>query len=245
MKTVLSLRKVCATSGCVCLLRHLSDTGGGLCRSMDFAGPDLAWARSGYVHRLALLASLVLVGFGCTAKRGATAPAAVVTLPSGAVLNQSGDAQAPASVSTTNTTTSTPVAAGTTVTIDPQKPGLFTFTLAKDGLIKTETRTEKAEAPRAFTPPAPPTLQDESEAKLLIYYRIGVVVGIAAGLFGLVRDYQLLMIGGGIVAAACLAALFIQKHPVLTALIGGGAALAVVGPALWHFHLKHLQLKQP
>jgi len=78
-----------------------------------------------------------------------------------------------------------------------------------------------------------------------IWFWIGTLVGLAAGIFGLVRGWDLIMYGGGAIAAACLFAIFVQNYPWILAIIGIGAALAVAGPYLWHTKVKHLQGQTP
>lgn len=188
------------------------------------------------------MVGFTLVTAGCgLVHRVVTPPAATVTLAGGAGLTQTGDAQTPAKVTSDTTVSTVPVPAGSTVIVDEKKPGVISVLLAGQSEIKTQARKETAEAPQAFKPAAPPTPSEEADGKATLYYRIGVALGIAVGAFGLVRGWDLMMYGGGIVAAACLAALFFQKHPVITALIGAGVAVAVVGPILWHTKLKHLE----
>lgn len=69
------------------------------------------------------------------------------------------------------------------------------------------------------------------------------MVGLAVGLFGLVRGWDFVMYGGGAVAGACAFALFIQAHPLVFVVIGIGVALKIVGPLLWHTKLKHHENK--
>lgn len=178
-------------------------------------------------------------------KKLAQPPAATITLPSGAAVTQTGDAQKPASVSTDTTTTTLPLPAGTEFVFDQKLPGVVTLRLSHDSALTTETKTEKAEAPQAFTPPAPPGPVELAAGKARLFYGGGLVVGLALGLFGLVRGWDMIMYGGGAVAAACGFAIFAQSHPVLIGIIGAGAALAVAGPALWHLKLKQLEPKQP
>lgn len=172
-------------------------------------------------------------------------PAATIMLPSGAAVTQSGDAQKPASVSTATTTTTLPLPSGTEFVFDQKLPGVVTLRLSHDSALTTETKTEKAEAPQAFTPPLPPSPTEQGQARVHMYFWVALVAGVAAAIFGLVRGWDMVMYGGGAVAAACGFAIFAQSHPVLIGIIGAGAALAVAGPALWHLKLKALEPKQP
>jgi hypothetical protein len=69
-------------------------------------------------------------------------------------------------------------------------------------------------------------------------YRIALIVGIAAAIFGLVRNWDLVMWGGAAMAGAAACGLFVQRHPVLFAVIGGGLALGIAGVLIWHLRLK-------
>lgn len=192
-----------------------------------------------------ILLWLSMAGCSLIPTRTSKSPTATINLPSGGGFTQTGDAQKPASVATTVTTSSLPVPAASSVTLDEKKPGILTFQLAAQSELKTETRTEKAEAPQAFTPPAPPSPKDEAAGKLKLWLGIGSVVGLAAGLFGLVRGWNFVMIGGGAVSAACLFGIFVEAHPALFAVIGIGAALAAVGPVIWHTVHKDNPLVNP
>lgn len=192
-----------------------------------------------------LIPLLCLLLPGCAALRPKPKPpAATVTTAAGTILTQTGDAQVPASVSTKTTTQSMTLPTGTLVWQNREKD-LIQYQLARDTPLTTTVRAEEAKAPQSFTPPAPPTPAEEADGKAVLYYRIGVVVGIAAALFGLVRDYTMVMVGGGCVAGACLFGLFVKSHPALLVIIGLGVALKFVGPILWHTQLKHLPAKTP
>ena len=127
--------------------------------------------------------------------------------------------------------------------------GEIKYRLDVPAVLAAETKVEQATAPAAFTPPAAPTVKEEAEAKAdywtIIGYRVGVFVGIAAAIFGVTRNWPMVMWGGISVAGACLAGLFIKSHPVLLVFIGAGVLLKVVGPLLWHTKLKHLQPSEP
>lgn len=197
------------------------------------------------IHRLALFL-VFLVTTGCQLlPRGVTAPAAELTLAGGARLKQNGSAESPAKVTSDTTTTTVPVPAGSTVTTDEKKPGIVTVTLAGQTEIKTEARKETAEAPKAFTPPAPPSPSEIATARAAGWFWAGICGGVAGGLFGLVRGWDLLMYGGAAIAAGCALGLFVQQHPLVLVLIGCGVAAAVIGPTLWHLKLKHLEPKSP
>lgn len=191
-------------------------------------------------------ALLLLVGVsGCSSlRRHATPPKAAIALTGGASIQQSGDAQVPAKLAVTSSARSLPLPAGSDIIFD-EKLGTFTLHLSHESTLKTETREEKAEAPQAFTPPAPPTPADEAAGKLHVWYGIGLVVGIAAGLFGLVRGWNMVMYGGACVAGGCALALFVQQNPLVFVLIGVGLLLKIAGPVLWHTVAKKLPPDAP
>jgi hypothetical protein len=96
----------------------------------------------------------------------------------------------------------------------------------------------------AFTPDKPPTIGEEKSAQAdywtTLGLRVGIAVGAALAIFGLVRGWDMVMYGGAAISGACLFGLFVQKHPTLLLIIGLGAALVVVGPIIWHTKLKRL-----
>lgn len=181
----------------------------------------------------------MLVLAGCMTARKAISPIAKLVTPSGATVSQTGDAKTPAKVETNTSTRTVPLPAGTRIVFD-EKLGTVTLQLSQDSTLRTQTTIEKAEAPQAFTPPAPPTPQEEVAGKVHGWFWVGLVIGVAAGLFGLVRGWDFVMYGGLTVAAACAFALFVQAHPLVFVLIGLGVALKFVGPILWHTKLKHI-----
>lgn len=192
--------------------------------------------------RAVLLGSCACAGVflsGCATFRKAVAPRATLSLSGGGKLEQSGDAQVPAKLAVSTSTNTLPLPSGSDLVFD-QKLGTLTLRLSHDSTLKTETREEKAEAPQAFTPPAPPTPKEEASGRMHIWFSIGLVIGVAAGLFGLVRGWDMVMYGGACVAGACAFALFVETNPIVFILIGVGLALKVAGPTLWHSILKKL-----
>lgn len=163
----------------------------------------------------------------------------------------SGDAQVPAKVDTKKTDTVLPIPEGSTFVFN-EKLGTLTMTLAKATQM-TLNRTETAiEGPKSFTPDKGATIGEEKSAQAdywtLLGLRAGVALGMAVAIFGLVRHWDLLMYGGGAVAAACLFGLFVEKHPLILIFIGLGVGACVIGPTIWHLKLKNIQptaLAQP
>lgn len=182
---------------------------------------------------------------GCSWLPKVHPPKATITTPSGAVMSQTGDAQIPAKVSVNSAVTTIPLPAGTALSVDPQKPGQVEMKLSAPTVLKTETRLESATAPQAFTPPAPPTPSELAEGKARLWLWIGLCVGVAAGLFGLVRAWNLVMTGGAVTAGACAFGLFIQLHPIVFVIAGAGLALKIAGPYIWHTQVKPLTTATP
>lgn len=182
---------------------------------------------------------LLLLGLsGCaTAKRALSIPQAIVSTEKGPSVTQSGTVAVPAKASVVTESKTVPLPAGTEIVFN-EKLGTVTLHVSQPTTLKTETKTEKAEAPQSFTPPAPPTPTQEADGKVKVWFWLGMVAGVAVGLFGLVRGWDFVMYGGGAVAGACAFAIFVQSHPIVTAVIGVGVALAIAGPYVWHKHLK-------
>jgi hypothetical protein len=166
-----------------------------------------------------------------------------VTVSEAGKVEVTGDAQAPSKVDTKKTDSKLPLPEGSRLEFN-EKLGIFSITLSKASEIALNRTETAVQGPVSFTPDKGPTVGEEAQAKAdywtTLGLRAGVVFGIAAALFGLVRHWDLVMYGGGTIAVGCLFGLFIQKHPVLLIIIGIGAALAGVGPILWHGKIKKL-----
>lgn len=195
--------------------------------------------------------AIVSIGFACwlalaagcgivSAARKVVAPAATVTA-GGTTVTQKGDAQTPGSAKTETKSQNVTLPAGTVVWQD-FKTGEVRYRLGQDTVLQSETRTEQATAPASFTPPKPPTAAEEANAKAdfwtVLGYRVGVFVGVAAALYGMVHAWPMVMWGGAAVGGACLFGLFVKSHPLLLVIIGIGVALKVAGPLLWHTKIK-------
>lgn len=155
----------------------------------------------------------------------------------------SGDAKIPAKVDTKKTDSVLTIPEGSRFEFN-EKLGIMSLLMAKASQIALN-RTETAiTGPIAFDPPKQPTVKEIAEAKsdywTALGLKLGLAAGVAASLFGLVRGWDFVMYGGGCVAAACAFGIFVEKHPLLLALIGLGAAAAVVGPWIYHTKIKHL-----
>ena len=188
--------------------------------------------------RLCVVLALAALLTGC--QTGPAAPArATATAPSGLTVSQSGAALVPATATAKDDARTVQIPAGTVAEFN-DKLGTLRLTFSAASVLTQTVKTESVTAPQSFTPPAPPSPAEIADGRAVLWYRVGVVLGIAAGLFGLVRAWDFVMWGGLTVAAACLAGLFIQSHPILILFLGVGAALMVAGPALWHLKLKDL-----
>lgn len=178
---------------------------------------------------------------GCLSKRNAAkTPTMNVTTPSGTKVEAKGDAEVPGKVETKSTNTVVALPLGTTLTFN-QTAGTIDVLLKAPSSLHQTTVAERVEAPRAFVPPAPPTPQEVAKGQATLYFWIGLVVGICAAVFGLVRAWNLVMYGGIAVAAGCAFAIFVQDNPLVLWLIGFGVLLKVAGPLIWHTYLKHKQ----
>lgn len=159
-------------------------------------------------------------------------PKLTVTSPSGQVMTQTGDAAVPAHVSTVTTGSQVQVPAGSNMVFD-QTLGTWSIKFGLPSTVTASTKVETVDGPKAFTPAAPPTPAAVETAKLVPWLWGGMILGIAVALFGLVRDWNFVMAGGGIVAASCAFGIFVEVHPVIFILIGVGLVLKVVGPYIW------------
>lgn len=181
---------------------------------------------------------------GCASLPREPKPPAATIAAGGSSVTQTGTADVPARAEVMEESRSVPLPSGSELLID-ERAGTVSVRLSSATTLTSATRTERAEAPRAYQPRAPPTPSDLADGRATLLYRVGLAVGLALGVFGLVRGWDLVMYGGGAIAAACAAGLFVARHPTLFAVIGLGAALAVVGPIIWHAKLKRLPTPAP
>lgn len=187
---------------------------------------------------------------GCQSK-----PFADVRSAAGAV-KQRGPVSVPARAETVTSTATLPLPAGTRVEVaNPASaveqgggtsqggrlsaPPALSVILPEPAVLTVQTVQDRVSGPQSFAPPSPPSPVEIAAGKAAWLYRLGLLIGAAVGVFGLVRGWDFVMYGGAAVAAACGFAMFAESHPVLFFVIGGGIVLAVVGPLLWHLKLKH------
>lgn len=104
---------------------------------------------------------------------------------------------------------------------------------AADGALTVTT-------PTTPEPPAPETSAHKARTRAQVIYRLAAVLGVAAFLFGLIRDYQFVWIGGAVTAAAALAGYWFAgvSPAVLNAIIGAGLAFGLAGAFCWLFKLR-------
>lgn len=176
---------------------------------------------------------------GCAPVPVVVPPAATATGPGGASLVQGGDAQTPATAATSAGRSSFTVPASVPVSVSPD--GTASFTSPTPLTFTASFEAFRASGPSAFAPPAPPTPTDEAAGRASLWFRLGLAAGIAAAVFGLVKSWDAVAIGGGAVAVACLVALSLAVIPVwVWIVLGTGLAAIVGGPALWHLRVKPL-----
>lgn len=152
------------------------------------------------------------------------------------LVKQTGDAAQPATVTTSTTKTEAPIPAGSRITIETPAAE----TKGPVPMLTTTTTAERIVGPAAYAPPLGPTPSDIAGANLKIWFWVGLVIGSAAALFGLVRGWNLVMWGGICVASACALAIFVQTSPLVFALLGVGVALKLAGPYIWHTQIKQV-----
>lgn len=196
---------------------------------------------------LVLAASLATL-VGCQNKpvRHVAEPPVLEVKPKGEVLMK-GDSQVQPKVEIKKDESVIILPEGSTFDFN-EKLGTIRLTLSKKSQI-TLNRTETAiEGPKSFTPDKAPTIQEEKRAESDFWTDIGMKVGMVLGgaiaLFGLVRGWDMVMLGGAAISGASMAGIFLSRNPGLFLLIGGGLALSVAGPYLWHTKLKNLNAKE-
>lgn len=182
--------------------------------------------------------ALALAGCGSLPRALRPPPPAAATATAGtATVTQTGAAEVPAAAETTATTATVTLPAATTIAQDPAT-GALTYTLPAPAVLTAATRNERVTAPQSFTPPAPPTPADLAAGRAALWFRLGLVAGIAAALFGLVRGWDFVAWGGAAVAAGCALAIWLERSTLALPIIGAGIAFALAGVLAWHFHVK-------
>lgn len=197
------------------------------------------------VKYLAIL--ILLAGCKSAPQRHVAETPSVVVGQAGDVAMK-GDTPNPAKVNTSTSESVMPIPEGSTFVFN-EKAGTLALTLSKATQIAVNRKETMVEGAVAFTPDKAPTLKEEKDAQSDYWVKLGlyaaVFVGGGAAIFGLVRGWNLVMLGGGSTLGAGLFGLFIERHPLILVVIGVGVALKFAGPYLWHFHLKPKENGQP
>lgn len=166
-----------------------------------------------------------------------------VSVSSSGQVDMAGDAQVPTNVNTKKTDSSLKLPEGSKLEFN-EKLGVFSVVLSKASEIALNRQETAVTGPVAFAPDKGPTVGEEANAKGAFWTVLGLqaclVIGGAAAIFGLVRDWNFVMYGGVSIAGAALFGLFVHRHPTLMIFIGAGAGLIVMATIIWHTKLKHL-----
>lgn len=190
-----------------------------------------------------LLVGVVMLTAGCVSPSNWFHSVSASIKTPHAEVKQAGDVAQPAQVTTSTTKTELPIPAGAKVSIEIPVPVEGKPT-PPPVVLSSVTTTEHVVAPTSFQPPAPPTPAQLADGQMKVWFWIGLIVGGAAALFGLVRGWNMVMYGGLCVAGACAFGIFVQNSPWLLAVIGLGVALKIAGPTLYHTVVKKLEEKQ-
>lgn len=158
-----------------------------------------------------------------------------------------GPVQTPAVVWNERDTFKIPTVRGTTVTISTAGDSGNASTVggpAAAPAVELTSERSGVVTPTHYAPPAPATPAELADGNLKIWLTLGAVVGVAAGLFGVVRGWDFIAIGGACVAAASGVGLIASKIPSWVYIVGAvGATIAGAGWAAWHFKIKPLSIK--
>ncbi|MCF3650162.1 hypothetical protein [Synoicihabitans lomoniglobus] len=186
---------------------------------------------------LLLVVVALAVLAGCSKVPRSLKPAIASVTAGSTAVQQSGAAEVPARAEVNETVRTVPVPKGSEIVTDADTGNLRVI-ISEPTLLTETRRNEVSEAPQSFKPAAPPSPSDIANGRAVWFFRIGLGLGIALAVFGLVRGWDFVMYGGAAVAAGCGLSLFLQRNPLLAGLIGAGVLAAVVGPILWHWKLK-------
>lgn len=180
---------------------------------------------------------------GCTNFRPALPKTPTIEVDYKGSTNISGDAKTPGKVDTKQTDGIMTIPEGSRFEFN-EKLGTMSLVMAKASQMTLNRKETAIQGPIAFDPPKQPTVKELSEAKsdywTSLGLKAGLAIGVALGLFGLVRHWDLIMYGGACVAGGCAFGIFVEKHPVILMVIGLGVAASIVGPLIYHTKIKHL-----
>jgi hypothetical protein len=197
-------------------------------------------------HRgmLAFFLSCVFLS-GCSLSSFRAKPRATITTPQGTKIEQSGNAETPSHVESGQTTTTVPLSANSQVSIvaaTPDKPASVTVTSPAPAPLVQVATLETATAPKAFTPPAPPTPAQlaQGDGVRVFYY---LAAGLA--LLALVLGYAGHVKAAGFAAAGAIGIPFaIHFLNTLAASFVGVASVCIAGSlfATWFLVKQHPEL---
>ncbi len=133
---------------------------------------------------MGFLLSLVIVLASCKSGPTTKTPTLAVTSPISGNVTATGDAQTPAKVESAQSETTSPLPAHSEVSFIPAsetEPAKTVVKLAAPSVARTVTKSENITAPRAFTPPAPPTPNElATAAGIRWFYIAGALFAVAA-----------------------------------------------------------------
>ena len=161
-------------------------------------------------------------------------PALSVTTEGGTRILASGDSPVAPKVGSLASRTAFRLPVGQAFSFDAQTGKVEVLKLSKDTDVVTTSEKLDIEGQHSFTPPAAPTIAEVKNEQRKSWMYISFFVGICAGIFGLIRDWHLVMLGGVVVAGASVVGLFVVSHPIVTYILIGGVTLALTGPYLFH-----------
>lgn len=160
-------------------------------------------------------------------------PETKVTTPTGANVTMTGDAKTPSKVDTNVTVSSLQLPSGQNIRFNASL-GTYDFTLSQPTTIETKATNTKVEGGIAYDPPKAPTLSEVKTETRKTWLYIAGFIGCAAALYGLIKDWHVVMVGGLCVAGAAVVGITISDYPWILPVICVAAGFAVAGPYIWH-----------
>lgn len=171
---------------------------------------------------------LTVCGCGSQVQRPHTPHATISTAGGASVITQTGDAQTPAAVSVSSETRTVPLPSGSSIVFD-EKAGTITLRLSRDSTLTTTARTERAVAPAAFAPPAPPTAAEVAQADGTRWFYLAAILAViaAALLFYTGHALSAICVGAGGLFLPVLARFYTSTValPLCAACVASGAGL--------------------
>ncbi len=156
-----------------------------------------------------------------------------------ASIRQHGTAAKPGTAETLTTRSTLPLPPGTKIETSNAQPQAIGITLPAPSVLTVETVTERATGPQSLTPPAPPSPSEVSAGRAKLWLTLALAVGAGALLFGLVKGWDFVAIGGGCLAAGSMVGLVLNAVPAwLWAVLAAGVAIGGTGWAVWKFKIE-------